>query len=135
MHWAIKYLGKPYVLGADGPYAYDCWGLARAIFKERLGLDMPAVDVRSHNNGGAMKEIASGFGWGPVVDAPREGDAVLMRSPIGRHIAVAIESSRGISFIHADGVCGVEIIQSLPDFAQRSYKNIEVWRHDTRTRG
>lgn len=134
MHWAIKYLGKPYVLGADGPDAYDCWGLARVIFKERLGLDMPKISVRQNTNASALKEIACEFGWGPVVDAPQEGDAVQMRGPIGRHIAVAVQSKRGISFIHADDLCGVEIIQSLSEFAQRGYKNIEVWRYDTRTR-
>lgn len=134
MHWAIKYLGKPYVLGADGPDSYDCWGLARAVFKERLGLDMPQVDVRNHTNGVAMKEIACDFGWGPVQDALCEGDAILMRGPMGRHIAVAVESKRGMSLLHADGLCGVEIVKNLTDFGPRGYKNIEVWRYDTRKR-
>ena len=134
MHWAAKYLGKPYKVGADGPHFYDCWGLARSIFAERLGLDMPQVNVRENRNAAAMREIADNLGWGPVSDAPKECDALIMRSAFGRHIAVALDAGKGIVFIHADDVSGVEIIPRIADFGRRGYSNIEVWRYDTRAR-
>jgi hypothetical protein len=30
-HWAEHYLAAPYVDGARGPVAYDCWGLVREV--------------------------------------------------------------------------------------------------------
>lgn len=134
MHWAAKYIGKPYQLAAEGPQAYDCWGLARAIFKERLGLEMPQIAVRETTNSNAMTTIAKQQKWGPVQDAPNCCDALVMRSALGHHIAVAIATSKGIRFIHADTLTGVEIIPTIADFAKRGYSNIEVWRYDTRTR-
>lgn len=134
MHWATKYIGKPYLLAAEGPDAYDCWGLARAIFKERLGLDMPQITVRETTNNAAMVTIAKQQKWGPVQDVPKCCDALVMRSKAGHHIAVAIGTAKGIRFIHSDTLAGVEIIPTLADFAQRGYSHIEVWRYDTRTR-
>lgn len=134
MHWAFKYIGLPYKIGADGTHSYDCWGLARSIFAERLGIDMPQVAIRENNNAPAMRKIADVFGWGPVQDAPKECDALIMRSAFGRHIAVAIDSGKGVKFIHADDRCGVEIISRIDDFARMGYTGIEVWRYDARTR-
>ena len=134
MHWAFKYIGKPYQFGADGPHSYDCWGLARSIFAERLQIEMPQVAIREHNNAQAMRTIADTFGWARVADTPRDCDAMIMRSPFGRHIAVAIETKGRIAFIHADDKCGVEILNNISDFGLRGYTQIEVWRYDSRTR-
>ena len=92
MHWATEYVGKPYLLRGEGPDAYDCWGLARSIFKSRMGLDMPQVAVGQATNLAAMREIACGFGWAKVDAAPQEYDALLMQTVMGRHIVVAIKS-------------------------------------------
>jgi cell wall-associated NlpC family hydrolase len=35
------YIGKPYVLGARGPDAFDCWGLVCAIYEAQLGVTLP----------------------------------------------------------------------------------------------
>ena len=134
MHWAIKYIGQPYEAGANGPHSYDCWGLARSIFAEKLGLDMPHVAVRETTNSGAMREIAGVFGWGAVQGPPQEFDALIMRSVFGRHIAVALNANGRLQFIHADTLAGVEIIPTMAAFGQRGYRNIEVWRYDSRRR-
>lgn len=39
----MKYIGKPYRFGARGPDAYDCWGLARAIYRD-MGIDLPEFE-------------------------------------------------------------------------------------------
>lgn len=45
MNWVLDYLGKPWIAGGSGPEAYDCWGLVRAVYRERLGILLPEVDV------------------------------------------------------------------------------------------
>lgn len=132
MHWATEYIGKPYLRTAEGPDSYDCWGLARTIFRTRMGLDMPQVAVGQATNLAAMREIACGFGWGKVDDAPQEYDALLMQSMFGRHIAVAIRANNKMVFIHADERAGVEVLPSLQMFRQLGYSNLEVWRYASR---
>lgn len=40
-----KYLGKAWVNGAQGPDAYDCWNLVRAIYKNEKNIDIPFFNV------------------------------------------------------------------------------------------
>lgn len=132
MHWATEYIGKPYLRTATGPDSYDCWGLARSIFKLRLGLDMPQVAVGESTNMQAMRDIAITHGWCKVYSAPQENDALLMRTNFGRHIAVAIRANNKLMFIHADERAGVELITSLKMFVELGYSHIEVWRYASR---
>lgn len=47
----LDLLGKPYIRGARGPKAYDCYGLAREMFK-RAGNEVPDFDEP-----GSLEEI------------------------------------------------------------------------------
>ena len=38
-------IGKPYVHGARGPDAFDCWGLCAEIYR-RMGKELPDYSVR-----------------------------------------------------------------------------------------
>ena len=40
-----NYVGKPFVDGARGPDAYDCWGLVAAIYLEEYGITLPEYYV------------------------------------------------------------------------------------------
>lgn len=132
MHWAAQYIGRPYKRAAEGPDAYDCWGLARAVWLERLGLQMPQVNVGENNNVQAMRVIAGSLGWARVDGPARPYDALIMQAYGGRHIAVAIEAGNRIVYLHADERAGVEIIRTLGMFSEFGYKNIEVWRYASR---
>ena len=39
MHWTAEYLGKPWRNGAAGPDAFDCYGLVRAVYRDRYGVE------------------------------------------------------------------------------------------------
>ena len=39
-----RFVGLPYAPGGRGPEAFDCWGLARLVYAELLGLALPALD-------------------------------------------------------------------------------------------
>lgn len=40
-----RYIGKPFVSGARGPDAYDCWGLVLAVYAEVYGIRLPDYDI------------------------------------------------------------------------------------------
>lgn len=46
-HFACKYIGLPWVAGAQGPDEFDCWGMVRWILKHEYGIDVPAVNVNT----------------------------------------------------------------------------------------
>jgi len=45
----LDYLGKPWESGGNGPDAYDCWGLVRAVYRDH-GIILPVVDVDAHKS-------------------------------------------------------------------------------------
>lgn len=38
IHWAVKYIGKPWINGE-----YDCWGLVREIYKNELQIALSPI--------------------------------------------------------------------------------------------
>lgn len=99
-HWAARYIGLPWKLGATGPEEYDCWGFFRHVQRVHFHLDVPPVAYGPNWRDAAQAllhdpEVAQ---WHKVSN-PREGDAVMMaRSKLPVHIGI---------WIHANGVDGV----------------------------
>ena len=81
MHWAEKYVGRPWVAGGRGPDAFDCWGLFRWIQRHHYGCEVPEVPV----DAGDLRGIVQTFNGHPErrrwerVHVPCDGDGVLMR--------------------------------------------------------
>ena len=46
-HWAENYIGKPWANGAAGPDAYDCFGVVKAVYRDRLMVTVQTVDVNA----------------------------------------------------------------------------------------
>lgn len=111
MHWAEKYHGKPYAPGAQGPAAYNCWGLARAIERDEFGRGMPqlAVEVDDLTPRALIRlirEHPGRAGWVEVA-RPADGDLVAMgRLHDEAHIGVWAELDGG-AVIHAVAGMGV----------------------------
>lgn len=88
MHWAERYVGRPYVEGA-----HDCAHLVVAVMAERFGRH---IDLPAHATGVRARDAqidALRACLAVPVDAPAEGDAVLMRiagrrRALGHHIGV-----------------------------------------------
>lgn len=48
--WVHGLIGKPWVSGARGPDAFDCWGLVWHVYRTVLGIELdvhPGVDAKS----------------------------------------------------------------------------------------
>lgn len=114
-HWCAPYIGKAHSKTGDGPDSFSCWGLVRAIVRERHGLNLPMV----HLDGGklefgavaALKDAARSGGWMRVIYSgrarPHEGDIVLLQSPIETHVGYVISYQRRLNVIHSKSGAGV----------------------------
>lgn len=103
-------IGKPYELGAHGPDAYDCYGLAVTVLNRlgfRINTDLAAEWIRRYKPGMINPEVITELDC-DVEDEPRQpGDLIIMRGEVNgdaraTHVAVhigeniAIQSTRGI---------------------------------------
>lgn len=99
--WWGAYVGRAFEDGGRGPVTFDCWGLVRAVYRDRLGLDLPlhegvrAADHRSVAQ--AMQDSARRAEWAEVAE-PRAFDVMLARrDPHSRwpgHVGVMIDGAR-----------------------------------------
>ena len=114
IHALSGLVGKPYRLGASGPDAFDCYGLAREILRLSR-IELPPVE-RVSDYIGTMRDHAERQNW-TQVDAPEEFDLVLMANVLrrDRHIGVYVRPSTAGVVIHAYETMGVCLhdLQSL----------------------
>lgn len=97
-HWAARYVGWPYRLGAQGPDCWDCWSFLRAVERERFGRDLPPLPSPPTLQAiaSAMPTWAAAFGWRESERA-RDGDAVfLSRLKTPTHIGVWVDDLRSV---------------------------------------
>lgn len=110
-HWARTYLGKPWQSGAGGPDAYDCWGLVRAILRERYDIDVPPVPDADPESilqvASSMLKTTRRDHWRPVAK-PEEGDVVTIgKARYPSHCGIWVEADGG-GVLHCErgvGVC------------------------------
>lgn len=129
MHWAAAYLGKPWRIGADGPDAFDCWGLVRAVLRTRAGVELQPIVFAD------VRELITAFSAHPEhaawrrVGEPRELDAVLMsqaRHPI--HVGLWVDADGG-RVLHA---CRpAVVVQDAIALKAQGYKIHGFYRHQS----
>lgn len=129
-HWAEDYLGRAWENGAEGPDAYDCWGLVRAVLRDRFGIALPAVNVdalaplavrRAFRDSGEYDH------W-QEIDAPVvEGDVVLMSH--AKHVHhIGLWTAGGV--LHAVEGAGV-VHQHLQSLRMHGWNVVSVYRRKT----
>lgn len=118
--WSDKYIGIPYKENGRDFDGIDCWGLARLVYKEELGIELPSFaeeydvgDTREY-----LQELIAQHkeGWEPV-DTPSKGTMVLFKI-LGNesHVGVAVSETH---FVHArDGYDS-----SLESFSSAGWKS------------
>lgn len=107
-------IGLPWVAGARGPEAYDCWGLFLHVQRRHFDRDLPEIPIDPDN----LRAVLDAFNGHPErqrwqkVDRPIAGDAVLMRqSRYPVHIGVWLDIDGG-GVLHAVRHAGV-VFQTL----------------------
>ena len=95
---AQRYTGTPYVFGGSGPSGFDCSGLVQYVYRQ-MGVSLPRTasaqaasgrrvsagearpgDLVSFTGSGGVYHIGIYAGNGMMVDSPRPGKSVALRS-------------------------------------------------------
>ncbi|KFF50451.1 hypothetical protein GY26_01815 [Gammaproteobacteria bacterium MFB021] len=87
-----EYIGLPYRVEGRGPDAYDCWGLVRLVYAERLGIALPShVGYDATLSAHTASLIEQGRpGWRAVAD-PEPYDVVLLNvAGVPNHIGLVV---------------------------------------------
>lgn len=108
-HYANKYIGLPWVPGAQGSDSFDCWGFVRYVLKHEYGLDVPQVNV----NPECLRDVLQAFKVDIAfqsfneVSVPQDGDVVLMRqakNPIHAGLWLDIDGGGVLHCVRGNGV-------------------------------
>lgn len=131
-HWAEWYLERPWVIGARGPDAFDCWGLIYWIYKHQYDIELPAYPgVDAKNLSLVTKMItagAEGSDW-TQVDKPVEGCVVAMSKNTRRlhHVGLYLAIDKGC-ILHATDL-GKVIAQPIQDLTRWGWRRVEFYTH------
>lgn len=103
-------VGSPYRLGAAGPDAFDCYGLARHVQQALFGRDMPAFSMPGTAGRTAIAAAIAAHperGRWREIDRPADGALVTMaRNSCGYHLGVWLDEDGGL-ILHALEAVGV----------------------------
>jgi len=132
-HWAVDYIGKPWVKDAEGPDSFNCWSMVRFIYREQLGVDLPVVDVDALNLLAVARAFRDSEAYGDwaKVDQPQDFDGVAMsHAKDPHHVGIWLDVDGG-GVLHC--VQGVGVMFSTPTNLQLSgWKVKGYWRHACR---
>lgn len=131
-HWAFDLIGKPYLPGAEGPDAFNCWGLVRFAFLTQRGLVMPYIHIGEAagkaEHAAAIRSVERATGWRPCADErPQDWDILLMWGPFGRHVALALKVNDGLHVLHAIEDMGVTLTP-FNEMWFMGFRDITIWR-------
>jgi len=111
IHWANQYIGLPWSEGAEGPDAFDCYGLFRVVQRNYFGIDMPPFGEVNREN---LLSVIRAIRRNPEnrlwekIGAPEEGCLVKMaKADTPDHLGIWIDVDGGgvLHSTRAHGVC------------------------------
>ena len=129
-HWTTRHIGLPWAERGRSRQGCDCYGLARIIYQEELGISLP--DYLGYASTEELGEIAALIDgakqlpmWLPVTGPAVAFDlAVFRRGRLSTHIGVVVR--RGLMIHMADEDCA-----KIEDYAggRWSYRLTGHFRH------
>lgn len=124
MHWAAKYLGKPWQSGCNGPETFDCWGFVRYVQLMHYGRTLPEISIDADNIRAVVNEFTSNHErnmW-QKVDNPKDGDCLLLsQSKEPTHVGIWIDADGG-GLLHC--VKGAGVVFTVPSNIKNMGYNI-----------
>lgn len=118
MHWAEKYIGRPYALGHG-----DCAALVVNVIEYEFGYDLPEFvhACRAENRSSRdeqLKQLA--FDATEPTDDPQEGDVVLMRCNMRpSHIGIYCVINGEPHVLHAMENARMVVLHKLRDLGKQ----------------
>ena len=128
-HWAEKYIGKPWANGACGPAAYDCHGVVRAAYQDRLDISLPVVDTNALSALSVARAMRhyDYSDWQEIVRPERDFDVVEMSlNKRPHHVGIYLDLDGGGVLTSVEGA-GV-IFQTLGSLRRHGWNITNVYR-------
>lgn len=129
-------VGKPYRAGANGPDAFDCYGVPFYLMRE-CGL-VPIPEIRRPQDVAPCGDsIADALQHHPELDRwvrvadPQPWDIALMANVVARarHIGLCVHLKGAFWIIHAqDAPVNRVILDDLPSLDAKGFKRISFYR-------
>lgn len=98
-HWGEKYIGLPWVNGAQGPNSFDCWGFVRYVYSQEKGVDLPVFEIDADKPLAirhAISDERARSRWVPVDFLSLEPFDVLLLSQANHPDHVGVWSGSGL---------------------------------------
>lgn len=136
-HWAVGYIGLPWLPLGRGVQGFDCYGLFRRVQRLYFGVEVPEIGIDPQVDMRGVLTAFRGhdeFGNWDVVDVPAEGDAVMMgRNDVVKHLGVYLAVDGG-GVLHCDSIGGVQFTaigdMCAPDSAYEIIRYLRHKKHD-----
>ncbi|MBO5038085.1 MAG: C40 family peptidase [Alphaproteobacteria bacterium] len=108
-HFANKYIGLPYVAGAQGSDSFDCWGFVRFVLLHEYGHNVPPVNINPDNLRDVLHAFRTDLAFQAFnkVKTPQDGDVVLMRqakNPVHAGLWLDIDGGGVLHCVRGSGV-------------------------------
>lgn len=108
-HFACKYIGLPWVAGAQGPDCFDCWGFVRYVLKYEYGFDVPPVNINPNNLRDVLHAFRTDLAFRAFIEvpSPQSGDVVLMRqskNPVHAGLWLNVDDGGVLHCVRGSGV-------------------------------
>lgn len=121
---AKKYLGDPYVWGAEGPSSFDCSGLIQYVFKQ-LGVTTPRTSETQYSWSRAKRISRSDL---------RPGDLVFANGASPGHVALYVGDNKVLHAPKPGTVVRYESMDTIGTLTgYRRFPNVKVSGSDTGT--
>jgi cell wall-associated NlpC family hydrolase len=126
-------IGRPYRIGATGPEAFDCYGLARHVQGALYAVPMPElpfVAATTRTQAEAMLNHAERKNWREVPEhEARDGDLVLMGNVAKRdfHLGTFVMPETAGVVLHVDQAAGV-VADDLPALRSVGFRYLRCFR-------
>ena len=123
-------IGKPWVSGADGPDAFDCWGLVKYIYRENLKIELPEfvgisrkslLDISRNIN----EEIVNS--WQEIFEPVHLCGISMASNFRPYHVGLWIDDGNSSGVLHAHNGQGV-MFQSLQSIKNSGMKNVAFFK-------
>ena len=128
--WCNEYIHIPFADHGRTREGCDCWGLARIIYKEKLGIELPTLlDYKDTKDGHSIADLYENEHkeWIEIPQGQEKPYDVLVFKILGlpTHIAIAIE--KGL-MIHCEKGCGTHITEYNKDLKWKN-RLVGVYRY------
>lgn len=127
--FCLQLIGKPWVSGANGPEAFDCWGLLRHVLRERQGLELcPYGGVKETGLADMLRtaQAETAAHWVPIGQPEHLCGVGMSRGKRIEHVGIWLDEGAG-GILHSHEGAGV-VFQSQASIRTTGFQNFSFYQ-------